>query len=141
MKRRCNVCGKDKDLEEFHKDSRKKYGRRHYCKLCAIDYQKMYRNGNYVPTVKEKRATSSLERRLKKSYGITLVEYNELIARCGNKCEICKEPIEIPYIDHDHKTGKVRGILCPQCNFGLGNFVDSIELLKAATEYLESRKD
>lgn len=83
---------------------------------------------------------------LKKSYGIDLQQYEVMGAAQNWNCAICggKEttkdkdggPRMMP-VDHDHKTGKVRALLCTQCNRGLGMFSDNIEKLKAAATYLE----
>lgn len=85
--------------------------------------------------------------RIKRLYGITLSEYYLLLKKQGEGCAICgtDKPYSINYkgkkkffaIDHDHKTGKTRGILCHDCNRGLGSFVDSIDNLKKAIVYLE----
>lgn len=59
----------------------------------------------------------------------------------AGRCGICgKEPRSGFVIDHDHKTGRVRGLLCQRCNSGLGSLGDSIEGLKAAIAYLERRR-
>lgn len=55
-------------------------------------------------------------------------------------CAICNERTSVMEIDHDHKTGKVRGILCRQHNIGLGFFTDSKELLESAIQYLNPPK-
>ncbi len=72
------------------------------------------------------------EYHLKEKYNLTLEEYNKLIT---NRCQICNSK-ERPHVDHDHATGKVRGILCSTCNTGLGLFHEDIELLKNAIKYL-----
>jgi hypothetical protein len=72
-------------------------------------------------------------------YGITAEQFMQLIARQGGKCAICPTDITGPkaaHVDHCHATKKVRGILCLECNTGLGKFKDSIELLAKAIEYL-----
>lgn len=82
---------------------------------------------------------------IKKTYGITYDEYLEMFAKQGGKCAICDSEVlqhgEDRYktgcIDHCHSTGKVRGILCWDCNVGLGKFKDSIESLRKAITYLE----
>lgn len=59
------------------------------------------------------------------------------------RCAICNVPIEIKsaHLDHDHITGRIRGMLCRDCNWGLGNFKDSIESLRRAIQYLENYLD
>jgi len=76
---------------------------------------------------------------LKARYGITLEEKLELLNRQGGKCLICKKDIikNKACVDHNHETGRVRGLLCDRCNHGLGNFKDNIELLQLAIEYLK----
>jgi hypothetical protein len=75
-----------------------------------------------------------------KRFGITLEEYQTLVARQGGVCAICKEACK-QYarlsVDHDHKTNIVRGLLCNSCNVGLGKFCDNVEKLKSAIAYLE----
>jgi hypothetical protein len=64
------------------------------------------------------------------------MEYQRLIDKSGGRCAICENDEKDLVIDHDHKTGKVRGLLCRQCNSGLGMFGDSMDILKAAILYL-----
>lgn len=83
---------------------------------------------------------------LKRSYGITLVEYETMLAAQDGKCAICKGPERtrdkdggprrMP-VDHDHETGKVRGLICTHCNRALGMFKDDIKILKSAIAYVE----
>jgi hypothetical protein len=79
---------------------------------------------------------------LKKKYGITLVQYEALVAACGNKCAICKRGPSgvgragILYVDHDHATGEMRGLLCAKCNIMLGGSRDVPETLEAGAAYL-----
>lgn len=76
---------------------------------------------------------------LKTRFKITLDEYEKLLESQGNVCAICRERkglYNMP-LDHDHATGKNRGILCHYCNKGLGHFYDNSKLLKLAIEYLE----
>ena len=72
----------------------------------------------------------------KHKYGLTKQQFTEMLAAQQNQCLICDDPIEgrKVCVDHDHLTGKVRGLLCNSCNFGIGALRDSSELcLKAAT--------
>ena len=77
---------------------------------------------------------------IRRTYGITLEEYDAKLEEQGGVCEICGKPDEVEgrrmAIDHDHDTGAVRGLLCGTCNRGLGSFMDDIETLKKATAYL-----
>lgn len=76
---------------------------------------------------------------LMKYYGVTLEEWNNLFTKQGECCAICKSPTTNGtgwHTDHDHKKGKVRGILCSPCNIAIGHFKDNIEALESAIIYL-----
>lgn len=82
-------------------------------------------------------------------YGITLEEYDAFLKLQNHVCAICKQPevgkhqsgrVKRLSVDHDHKSGKVRGLLCGTCNRGIGYLKDSVDILKNATKYLEERK-
>ena len=78
---------------------------------------------------------------LKSRYGITLTQYNELFLKQNGVCAICKKACSTGKrlaVDHDHKTRRIRGLLCRQCNRGIGHFEDEPALLKIAAEYVES---
>ena len=85
---------------------------------------------------------------LRRNYGVTLEWYRNQLSKQNNVCAICKQPetavirnkvIAMP-VDHDHLTGKARGLLCTKCNRGLGLFADKVENLKSAVLYLESHQ-
>jgi hypothetical protein len=79
---------------------------------------------------------------LKHRYGITLEEFNALLAKQNSRCAICCLSDNVVWhIDHCHVSGKFRGVLCSQCNKGLGHFKDSLILLLAAVKYLEEETD
>jgi len=73
-------------------------------------------------------------------YGITLADYDEMLENQGGGCAICgKTPAEEGRhlsVDHDHETGEVRGLLCVDCNRGLGCFRDNSNLCRFAAQYL-----
>ncbi len=92
------------------------------------------------------------EQSLKKNYGITLDQRQEISRKQGNRCAICKihemeyqerqikrggKQTKVLSVDHDHHTGKIRQLLCHNCNLGLGNFQDDLNLLTEAVEYLK----
>lgn len=77
---------------------------------------------------------------LKKNYGITLDDYNRMFQEQNGCCKICgKHQQDLKaslHVDHNHMTGKVRGLLCHHCNVGIGHFEDNIVLLSNAITYL-----
>lgn len=81
-------------------------------------------------------------------YGLTVEEYDEMLKQQNGVCRICKQPpasegwktVTRLHVDHDHDTGKVRALLCNNCNRGLGYFQDSYELLTQASNYLREMK-
>lgn len=95
--------------------------------------------------VKEYRDRDPLHKIKKRirNHGITIDDYNNMLIEQDNKCAICKSSksntklTNVFYIDHDHKTGKVRGLLCNKCNFALGQFNDDISILQNAIKYLK----
>lgn len=80
--------------------------------------------------------------KLRRTFGISLADYVLMLAAQGGVCAICKRPETRKRraylaVDHDHETGRVRGLLCSACNAGMGHFDDSPRLLVAAAQYLE----
>lgn len=77
---------------------------------------------------------------LRRNFGITIEEYNALLEKQNGVCAICQSKHKTMRlsVDHCHKTGKVRGLLCGRCNTGIGMLLDSPELVTAAKKYLES---
>jgi len=78
---------------------------------------------------------------LRKTYGISIESYNAMIESQGRVCAICLKCFsknkKKPHVDHCHATGKIRGILCHNCNLGIGQFEDNVEHLSNAIQYLE----
>lgn len=75
---------------------------------------------------------------LMRKYGITVDEYDRILSKQGGVCKICgksSQGVSLA-VDHDHQTGRIRGILCENCNRGLGMFKDSPMLLAEAIKYL-----
>lgn len=76
--------------------------------------------------------------RLRK-YGLTPAQFASMMVEQGSACAICKRADQgFPMIDHCHTTGRVRGLLCMQCNQGIGKLKDSETLLLSAIEYLKN---
>jgi hypothetical protein len=120
-----------KKLDEFPKVGR-------VCKRCHLDRSIEERRDNRPGAVARRKSSNDALARRK--YGLTQQEVDAL--RAIDTCQICDKPSEVEGtalpIDHDHKTGKVRGVLCRACNRGVGFFQDDPTLLRAAADYLEA---
>lgn len=91
-------------------------------------------------TYKERHKKSSRKGNLK-VYGLTSEKWDEYLNNQKGMCAICKSKFtKRPHIDHDHKTNKVRGLLCNTCNWGIGNFKDSVDILLNAISYLRGQQ-
>jgi hypothetical protein len=100
------------------------------------DYRQEVLNGS------ESSKRASFKSKLKHKYNITVDQYETLKQKQDNRCAICGiELTGLSHIDHCHKTGKVRGILCFGCNIGIGHLKDDIKLLKSAIKYLETAEN
>jgi len=97
------------------------------------------------PIYKETRRKKKLHAMLKHKYGMTLDEYHTLVESQNNQCAICSVELtersqtikDSPKVDHDHDTGKVRGVLCGKCNMAIGLLNDDPDTLRKAIAYLE----
>jgi hypothetical protein len=141
----CPCCNEWKTLEDFYKWPSGTYGISWNCKECTKakaranhkakrekgaehweSHRKTYRNGYY-----------------KRTYGITLKEFEDILESQNSSCAICNEGLDInldsrkAHMDHNHTTGALRGILCARCNQGIGSFCEDKTKLKSAIEYLE----
>lgn len=91
------------------------------------------RNANYLA---KRPGLSALRHRLKR-YGLTVIAYDALLARQHNQCQICLRHMARPCVDHDHSTGKVRGLLCTKCNSGIALLTESGFVMARAVAYLK----
>ena len=136
----CSVCKQNKPLDEFYNSKQTKDGKGYRCKSCDYKARKKWTENN-----PERSRQSTRARNLKFKYNITIQDYEELLAKQDYKCGICgstENNISKDYntfsVDHDHQTGVVRGLLCNQCNRGLGMLGDTIESLENALDYLKN---
>jgi hypothetical protein len=154
----CKVCGIAKPLDDFYANKGGRDGRRPECKTCHLAVRKAKYDANPRPYIERvlkwqrenrdaylakqreykesgRKAISDRKSHLKRKYGLTLEEFDALLAAQGGGCAICGKP-DPDNVDHDHITGRVRGILCWNCNVGVGQFEDSEDRLAAALTYL-----
>jgi hypothetical protein len=135
----CGVCKQEKVKSLFYTDKKRKTGIRPYCIECYSQKSKdRYENRGG----KEKQKIRAQRYNLKK-YGLSVEQYTEMVKKQEGLCWICGSNTSHRtgtryklFVDHDHKTGKVRGLLCHHCNAGLGHFEDKKELLEKAIRYL-----
>jgi hypothetical protein len=150
LARHCNGCNQDKPVSEFYANPARRSGYEHFCKLCwnarTTAYKKANRQRmNAARRESRKRQTLrgskwALEDMLRARYGITVADLDALTAKQEGLCALCGEPPKFGkrlHIDHSHETGRVRGLLCLQCNAGLGQLRDDPALLRRAIAYLE----
>ncbi len=98
------------------------------------------RQAKYKEKYPDRVRASARNQMLKRKYGITLEAYDAMLKEQGGVCAICKQENKHKYpfpVDHCHTTGKIRGILCHNCNLILGNAKDNSDILRAAIGYLD----
>lgn len=136
--KRCACCGEVKPTTEFSKKKhRDRWGFYAYCDNCKSLKAKEYS--------KSSSGKLSIRNRELRKYGITFEDQQRMYVEQGGKCAICGREIflfgsskkDTAHVDHDHLTGRVRGLLCQECNTGLGKFRDSIPYLESAIQYLK----
>lgn len=118
----CKDCKVEQPIENFYKHTQGEGKYQSYCKTC------------------HKTRTAPAMRKM--LYGITQSQYDEMLISQNGVCAICnmsnnEKRDRALSVDHDHKTGKVRGLLCQRCNIGLGKFQDDIWIMELAILYLK----
>jgi len=160
----CSKCKQAKPVSDFHIDRYQGDKLKPACRLCTNAVKRKWRHDNadivrqkrkeearrnseriraYYQTDKRRKAT--LKHKCEKIYGITVNEFEAMMEASDGRCYICDRlPEEIPGhrhkrlgIDHDHATGRVRGLLCTPCNVMLGSAGDSQQTLRNAIKYLQ----
>ena len=137
----CSRCHHTKATTAF--SGRRKNGLAGWCKQCINQYSKDRRQDPKVRDVILKKDRSRPKRpysrhsHLAREYGLSVDEFNGMVAKQGGMCAICNKPLQC--VDHCHLTGVVRGLLCKRCNTGIGMLDDNPSLLMRAAEYLVAR--
>jgi hypothetical protein len=132
--KRCSSCKIEKNLSEFNKSKLGKFGVHNQCRKCIRLWKP---NPEALKVARQK----TREWNRKKSSGFTPEDFDNKLKEQGYKCGICgtDDPGKTNWhADHDHKTGKKRGVLCHKCNTGLGLLKDDVDILCAAIEYLNN---
>lgn len=135
MEKICTKCKIGKPLTEFFKAKDQKSGLSPSCKTCNMAQSRAWAIKN-----RDKHKFYSL----KTDTGITRQQYEELFAQQDGVCAICSkiasvtDPNKKLAVDHNHKTGFVRGLLCHKCNLALGYLKDDVELFEKAIYYIKN---
>lgn len=130
----CKRCDQTKPVTEFFRERRRADGYTYLCKKCSMGNTKKWVGEN-----RDKRKDYYLRR----TYGLTLVQYNEMLDAQGGVCAICgtDDPKGKSgtyfVVDHDHETGDNRGLLCNRCNRAIGLLGEDPGVLKSAVDYLK----
>lgn len=148
----CSLCKEHKPRSGFYPLAKRESGIDWYCKDCRKLVSREHR-ANHAESArarytewynnnKQHKSKYSKNHNLSR-YGVTAEEYQRLLKRQKNKCALCKRAANEKKalgVDHCHKTGAIRGLLCDSCNLSLGGFKDNIETLKAAISYLRKHQ-
>ena len=142
----CGGCKQCKPESEFYNNTNIKDGLQTQCKTCKIASSTRWRKLNpekskkYQREWKQNNFDKVKASKLKSRYGITLDDYYRMYDEVDGRCEICGEEQVSLCVDHNHTTGKVRGLLCSSCNLMLGNAKDDCNLLNKGVTYLTNAK-
>lgn len=133
LKFTCKWCKQEKLWDQFRRDRYSSRGVSYECKECKSKYDKTHPK-KYTDNTK-------LHIALKKTHNMTISEYRELYEKQDGKCAICKNPAPLMgigrlHVDHCHKTGTKRELLCHSCNSLIGFCKEDINRLEAARLYL-----
>lgn len=143
----CCVCEDRKSFDAFYNLKNKSDGKSYRCKVCDGKARQKWTRNN-----PERSYRSVRSKQLKYKYGITLDQYEELLKSQDECCAICglhytenkvishgkKHVTHNLSVDHNHKTGDVRGLLCNQCNCGLGLLGDTEKSIEKVLVYLNN---
>ena len=129
--KKCTVCKIKKPISEFNKRSHSKDGLASLCRDCMHIRTARYRK---LPGRVRKQASRDLYRK----YGLTLDEKEAMLKEQGYKCAVCEKQLimKTACVDHNHETGKIRGLLCYPCNMAAGWVHDDPDISDKLSSYL-----
>lgn len=143
--KRCGKCKEIKSVDQFDRNRRRKDGLQTRCRACMKEINGDWYAQNkdkasvlakaYAAANPEKMKAIGRKGHLKKTYGLTLDDYDRMLEAQGGQC-VCGVVEDPLHVDHDHDTGEVRGLLCGSCNRTLGMALDSPERLLVLARYL-----
>jgi hypothetical protein len=142
----------DAELRQLIKDEYLK-GNKEVKQMVRSEYQKGWRaaNGDRVAKHRANYKAHPMTKHSKRrgyflnKFGLTLEDYQKMKQEQNNQCGLCGYTLSDEYakcrVDHDHRTGKIRSIVCCKCNNGLGMFADDIALLEKAIAYIKRHRE
>lgn len=161
-KKLCVSCNEEKLLTDFHKCSKHKDGKMNICKICNNRKTSAWGKENREKRNKavrewRKRNPEENKKNFKKYYyenhdlikmrqvvrlykDLTIEDYKNMFIIQNNKCAICNEEAKL-HVDHNHNTGKVRELLCGNCNKAIGLLKEDINIIENVKKYLEKHND
>lgn len=148
----CNGCSEWRSKGDFNKDSGAPDGLGYRCRPCRRKYRRSQEvqsrtseyNKKYALENPELMKKKDRKNSLKRFWGMTPEQFEAMKVKQGGTCALCPKTESNPHkslcIDHDHTTGKIRGLLCDNHNRAMGLFKDSIEDMEKAIQYLLSHR-
>lgn len=152
VRKRCSRCKDEKPIDSFYNYKNGIFGKHHRCKECTKSLpQRMTEESRqrmkstakqWYERNKHRTALRMRNTWLLRKYGISHKDYEQILEKQNGACAICGDTSPgrgdtFFSVDHDHKTMKVRGLLCDACNKGLGHFYDDTDRMQRAILYLE----
>lgn len=146
---RCTKCSLSKPLAEFfiHKSGKYAGEPRSWCKSCHVSccVERMKLRRASEEGYKDGERSKARRLRFKKKYDMTPEDYEAVLEWQGGGCAVCQTETNVKVggieklfaVDHDHSTGKIRGLLCDPCNRGIGLLKDNSRILRDAADYLD----
>ena len=142
-KARCPICKEVKDFETgFYPNKASRTGYAAHCIVCSNELsRKRPTEERHEAYIKYKR--TGRNNKLVKNFGITIEQYEQMLADQNGECAICggTDKKKSLAVDHDHETGKIRGLLCGRCNPSVGFLLNSVERAQKIIEYIKKFSD